>query len=393
MSLAPPIRVLALMESYHNVGPALNLIEFARHAADPPPGFPPVELAIVSFHRRASAEPRPFVAAAREAGLRAYVIRERRRFDWGVGAQLRTIVEEHQPDVLQSHNIKSDFLIRWLGLYRRRPWVAFLHGYTTRDLADRLYTQIDRWPLRRAYRVVVVSRALAETVSRRGVSADRISVLQNAIRPFVPPPPEEVAQVRERFELSETVPLILSVGRLSREKGHAELIAAATLLRDRGAAFRLVLLGDGPERAALERKVASLALQDRVVFAGHRPDVAPFYAAARLFVLPSHSEGSPNVVLESVAAGVPVVATAVGGVPEILEDGQTGVLVAKGQPPELAAAIERLLRDPALCLRLSRQACETILPRHAPEERMRWLIRFYQGVLDAYYRAPAAGTG
>lgn len=392
MSVPVPLRVLALIETYHNLGPALNLLEFARQAAAPPAGLPPVELAVVSFQRGASARPTPLVAAAREAGLRTWVIRERRRYDWSVRHQLRAIVAEYQPDILQSHNVKSHFLIRQLGLYRRHPWVAFAHGYTSRDILDRLYSQIDRWSLRRACRVVAVSRALAETLKRRGVPAGRISILHNAVRPFLPPPPEEVARLREGFGLSDNVPLVLSVGRLSREKGHADLIQAAAVLRDRALEFRLVLLGDGPERAALERQTARLALKDRVLLAGHRTDVASFYAIARLLVLPSHSEGSPNVILESAAAGVPVVATRVGGVPEILEAGRTGLLVERARPLELAAAIESLLKDAALCERLARAARQAVLAGHAPEERLRRLIGFYQGVLEASPRAPAAGA-
>ena len=130
----PPetIRVLALMEASSVGGPPKNLIEFAKRAKEPREGLPRVELAIATF-QRGSGPPNAFVTAARDAGIEVFVLSEKRRFDSAPLAQLRAAVAAFKPDVIQSHNVKSHFFVRRLGLYRQFPWIAFNHGYTNSD--------------------------------------------------------------------------------------------------------------------------------------------------------------------------------------------------------------------------------------------------------------------
>jgi glycosyltransferase involved in cell wall biosynthesis len=146
----------------------------------------------------------------------------------------------------------------------------------------------------------------------------------------------------------------------------------------------VVIVGDGPERESLTRRASELGLAESVIFAGYRSDVRAFYALADLLVLPSHTEGSPNVVLEAMAAGVPVVAMAVGGVPEILIHEQNGLLVPPGKLSEMAAAIERLEGDEQLRSRLSAAARECAATRYLPETYCRTMIAIYQQVLRDY---------
>jgi hypothetical protein len=119
-----PLRVLALLEASTVTGPAKNLMEFARRARHPEGGVPAVEVLIATYLRGAPTEPNPLMRAAQEAGLAVEVIPERRRFDLGVLAQLRALVDRHRPDILQSHHCKSHFLVRLTGLGRTLPWVA-----------------------------------------------------------------------------------------------------------------------------------------------------------------------------------------------------------------------------------------------------------------------------
>jgi glycosyltransferase involved in cell wall biosynthesis len=138
-----------------------------------------------------------------------------------------------------------------------------------------------------------------------------------------------------------------SVGCLAPRKDYATLLDALALLRGRGRDFRVELVGDGPERAALEAHAASLGLSDRVRFLGERPDVDRLLPTMDVFVLSSREEGIPNALLEAMAAGRPSVATAVGGTPEVMRDGETGWIVPPRSPERLAAALEQALDDPA----------------------------------------------
>jgi glycosyltransferase involved in cell wall biosynthesis len=365
------------MESASVGGPAKNLIEFARQAGT-------VDLRIATFQRGAALPPSAFVEAARDAGIPVEVIAERGRFDFGVLPQLRSVVARLGPDIIQTHNVKSHLLVRLAGLRRSIPWIAFHHGYTARDLRDRLYRHFDRLSLPAADHVVTVCRPFAAQIRGYGVPAARISVLHNSVTPYVAPSADLVTATRARFGLAEEVPVILAVGRLSREKGHCDLIDAVARLKQ----VRLVLVGDGPARGRIEKHIRALGLSNSVVLCGHQDDVRPFYAIAAVLALPSHSEGSPNVLLEAMAAGVPVVATAVGGVPEIATDGETALLVPKGDVPAMAEALARVLDEPAFAQAMARRAQPAVLSSCRPEEKSEWIINLYRTVLAQRQRRP-----
>lgn len=340
------LRVLAFVEAATLTGPAKNLLEFARHAAAPRSGGGGAEIRVATFVRRPGTN--AFLQACERAGVAATAIAERRAFDPAVVGEMRRLVAAHHPDIIQTHSLKSHFLVRLAGLDRRYRWVAFHHGYTYTNLKVRAYNQLDRFSLPRAARVVTVCGAFARDLIRRGVPGERILVRHNSVRPFTASSAETVGQLLRELGIPGRAQVLLSVGRLSREKGHADLMRAMTALAPLPCPVRLVLVGEGPERNRLESAARSAGLAGHVVFAGQRSEVAPFYTMADALVLPSHTEGSPNVLLEALAAGLPSVATRVGGVPEIVQDGREALLVAARQPREMAAALRRLLSDPDL---------------------------------------------
>jgi len=174
------------------------------------------------------------------------------------------------------------------------------------------------------------------------------------------------------------------VGRLSTEKGHADLLAALRLLlRDHPQlAIRLILVGDGIERATLERAAAAPDLASSVIFAGQCSNVWPYYSLADVFALPSHSEGSPNALLEAMAAGVPIVACKVGGVPETVEDDRSALLVPPAIPAAMAIALARILENPTLAARLVANASERLASRFSPESRYQALLQVYRSVKE-----------
>ncbi len=220
--------------------------------------------------------------------------------------------------------------------------IAMSHGWTAETRKVRVYECLDRACLRRMDRVVCVSEAQAEKVRRAGVRPDRVSVIRNAVRAErfdrVDPTGREalLAMFPERPER-----VIGSAGRLSPEKGFSILVEAAAIVArsDPGAGF--IHFGDGPLRETIWRRIGELGLERRFILAGHRDDLDRFLPHWDLSVLPSFTEGLPTVVLESYAAGVPVVATAVGGTPEAVADGVDGYLV----PPGDAIALARRILD------------------------------------------------
>jgi glycosyltransferase involved in cell wall biosynthesis len=380
-----PLRVLALIEATTVTGPAKNIIELcrrARHLGAAEGDPPAAQIIVVTFDRSSTADgqaPNAFVEAALAAGVQVEVIKERFRFDTRVLTELAHLVRHRRPDIIQTHMVKSHFLVRFLRLWRGRPWIAFHHGYTSTDLKMEFYNRLDRWSLPKADRVVTVCGAFAEQLTRIGVRREKIVIRHNSVSEISTSSSSETRQLRDRLGLACSERIILAVGRLSREKGHADLFEALGRLRASpdGADVRLVLVGDGPEREALQRIAVAHGLRDRIVFAGHVSDVRPFYTIADLLALPSHSEGSPNVLLEAMAGGLPIVATAVGGVPEIVDHERTGLLVPERDPAAMAAAIKRMLQDRELAARIATSASQVVIERFTPEAYARSIGAIY----------------
>ena len=370
--------MLALIEASSVTGPAKNLIGFARRAR------PEVALSVVTF-RRPSAPDEGLLAALAAADIPAHVIAEGSMGDPRVIPQLRRLVQEEQPDVIQTHNTKSHFLLRTVGRQFRVPWIAFHHGFTNRDWKDRAYNRVARWSLQGAGRVVAVCGAFAADLRASGVPSSRISLRHNFVLPFQAPPPGEVEALRARLAIPAGLPVMLSVGRLSQEKGHADLLEALALLRkaEPAADFRVVIAGEGPERGRLERLRKYLGLDGMVLLPGQQADVRAFYGLANMVALPSHSEGSPNVLLEAMSAGLPIVATNAGGIVEIASDGVTAALVPARDPRAFADALLRLRRDPELASRLA-AAAKNVAARYTPEAYVSAMVEIYRSVLAAY---------
>jgi len=371
------------MESDFVTGPAKNLLEFAKRARQAPDGLPGVDLSTATY-LRGNDDPADngFITAARRACVRMDLIREKARFDLAVIPQIREILETHKPDIVQTHNVKSHFLMRYSGLWREYRWLAFHHGYVTTDAKMRMYNQLDRWSLQKASHLVTVCGPFREQLESRGIPSERITVRHNAVNPFARPSANAVEAARKSIACSRKTPLLVMVSRLSHEKGHIDVLDALAILKRNGVVFHLVVVGEGFERGAIERAREDLGLMEDVTLTGHQDDVRPYLAMAALYLMPSHSEGSPNSLLEAMTAGVPCVASNVGGIPEIMTNESTGLLTPPRDPEALAAAIGRLLSNPALAASLAANAlAET--RRFSPDAYHAALVRIYQTVLDA----------
>jgi glycosyltransferase involved in cell wall biosynthesis len=382
-TIPPNIRILSLIENINVVGHARSIIEIALGAARPRPSLPSLEIIVVGYYRETGDS--AFAKAARDAGLTFFTIREEHRFDTGAIQKLRQIVKQVRPDIIESHNIKSHLFIRLLRLYRHYPWVIWNHGYTATNLRDHVYNQFDRWSLRKAFRAVTVCRPFAEHLLQLGIDGSRITVKPNFATSFAEPLAEEVEFSRRALGIGNEA-IILAVGRLSREKGHADLFHALSILIRLPSIprFRAVVVGDGPERDNLEALASRLGIQDSVVMAGFREDVRPFYRMATMLALPSRTEGSPYVLLEAMMASLPIAATSIGGVPEHIKNGVTGLLVPGCAPSSMAEALKKLLTDQPLRDRLGAAGRLHATNNHSFETYIETLIRFYQETLENY---------
>jgi len=379
------IRLVSLVEAETVTGPMKPLLMFARNIQIPREGCTGILHTVVTTirARRGPLGTNTFLRAAETAGLSVDLIRERFLFDWSVLPQLADCLAARKAQIIETHDFKSHLLIWILKKARRIPnasWIAFHHGYTRMSARVRLYQQLDRLSLRAADRVVTVCTPFVRQLVERGVEPSRIKILVNAIENRARTPQTELLDLRHRLGLRPTDRIVTSVGRLSVEKGHATLLAAYRILCKKleSQDLRLVLVGDGGEMDSL--KAAAQELGECVVFTGHVDDPWPYYCLSDVFVLPSYSEGSPLALFEAMSAGLPIVASAVGGIPETLSDGTSALLVPAGAVGELACALERVLCDSNLAGRLGQGAGE-VAQQFTPERYVRDRVSIYESLL------------
>jgi glycosyltransferase involved in cell wall biosynthesis len=286
-------------------------------------------------------------------------------------------------DLLCSHGYKANVV----GLLAARragvPVITVSHGWTGATWKLRAYEALDRACLRRMDRVVCVSEGQALKVRRAGVRPDRVVVIRNAIRVerFDRPDPADRGRLEAIFPKSPER-IVGSAGRLSPEKGLGVLVDAAAIVIRSQPGVGFVHFGDGPLRESLARRIAELELEGRFVLAGFRTDMDRFIPHWDLSVLPSFTEGLPNVVLESFAARVPVVATAVGGTPEIVEDGVNGYLVPPGDPEALARRIRDILLSEEERRSMGRRGRELVLNEFSFDAKCSQYQRMWADLLE-----------
>ncbi len=377
-----PIKILAFVEADYVTGPAKPLLAFGEQMRNPPIewGLRRVTLSIATFCR-GNTESNAFIDAVRQADIPVHIIRERYRFDLDARRQMRELIDREDPDLIETHSVKSHFLLHSVGR-GNRPWVAFHHGYTTPNLKMRLYNQLDRWTLRSADAVITVCMPFKKDLEDKGVQRERLHVLHNFETPSIAPDATVLARLREEFQLGEA-PVILTMGRMSQEKGHLVLIQALKHLREIRPELDWVLLlvGTGPELESVTQAVAEAGLAARVRFAGQQEHPMRFFHLADILALPSLSEGSPLVVLEALAAGLPIAATAVGGVPEIVTNGESALLTPARDAKAMAGSIATLLEDPIGARMRSDRGLVDLKERFSPEVYMRTLVNLFEKLL------------
>lgn len=385
---------LHLRSSRSLAGPERHLLELLPGLAAR--GFA-VEVALLYRRRPGDPVAHPLVDELAVAGIPGWQIDDADRFGRAAGRALAERLRRGDVAALHGHDPKSNWVIARAqeapghgvepGIGRasiRR--LATLHLYTRRTLPLRLYRRLDLALLRRFDGVVAVTAALAAEVA----GATRCRVIANGIDGERWRARAAAALPALRRELAAlngapAAPLLVAAGRLTRQKGFDLLLEALPALLAEHPGLLLCLAGEGPERAALAAQAGRLELGNRVRFLGERSDLAALFAAADLFVLPSRSEGSPYVLLEALALGLPVVATAVGDVAEMLDSeagsGAPG-LVPPGDAPALAAAIRHRLRSAGESRRRTEPAHAEATGRRSAARMVEETAAFYAEVLQ-----------
>jgi glycosyltransferase involved in cell wall biosynthesis len=294
---------------------------------------------------------------------------------WPPGlTSLAGVLRSFRPDVVHLHDPHAVSA----GLLALRM-VPGARAVATRRVDFPLRGALSRWKYRACGRVIAVSRAIAGVLAQGGLGEDRIRVVYEGVPDR--PPADGGREALRGIGVPEGSPVIGNVAALTEHKDHSSLLRAAARVLEREPRARFVILGEGELRQRLKREAAGLGLGDRCVFAGFRNDLDRLLPAFTLFCLSSRLEGLGTSLLDAMCFGVAVVGTTAGGIPEAVEDGVTGRLVAPGDPAALAAAIEDLLRDEPRRLALGAAGRRRFLDRFTADRMVDESLRVYRELL------------
>lgn len=370
-----PIRVLALRSVDGTGGGAESVLLRTAASLDPKQ----VDLTICCI-RRPDDLAYDFDRRAAALGLNYCEVPQSSLLARGVLPALRRIVIERRIEIVDAQDYKAAFFAFRLGRQLGITPMATLHGWSGHHWRERLvYYPAERLLAASFPLSVAVSGEIRDTLVRWGGRPDRAQVLGNGIDPHdFQRIAATTARIRTSLGIGPHEQVIGAVGRLEWEKRFDVLIAGVARLLPRRPELRLIIVGEGSRKDALQKQLDRLGIADRCRLLGHRSDVRDVYQAMDVFVQSSDHEGSPTVVVEAMAMEVPVVATAVGGTRELVEHGVHGLLVPRRDPAAMAQAIEETLDDrPATARRVAaaRARAENELSFDA---RTRTLERLYR---------------
>jgi glycosyltransferase involved in cell wall biosynthesis len=308
--------------------------------------------------------------------------------------RLARIIRRVRPEILHTHTAKAGAVGRIAAMLAgdaRPPIVVHtFHGHVLRGyfgtLRSRAFALLERWLARSTTCLVAVSPQVRDDLVRLGVArAHKFAVIRLGIEldDRVRAKENGRHETRRMLGIPPDAFTVGWIGRMTGVKRTDDVLLAFRSLRERGVTARLCLVGDGPDRQHVERRAHDLGVMRETLFLGYQDDVAPYFAAFDAFILPSANEGTPVTTIEALAAGKPVVATRVGGVPDVVRDGEDGFLVDPGNVVELAERLAALAHDPALRERMGAAGRARVLPRYAVQRLVEDVDRLYRALLEA----------
>lgn len=372
------INVLDLRDTNKVCGPGKTILETAARI-DPARFHVVVGLLLLD---REDAEQNLYWQACRKRDVHVEAVRLKHQFDPGVVRRTIELVKRHDIHIIHSHDYKTDILAFLVARSYRIPIITTIHGWIVTNWKSRLYIAAGKRVLPYFDQVIAVSPLIQRQLQALGVPPERAPLVYNAIvAENYQADRHEPGFLRRRFDIPVGARVIGNIGRLSPEKGQDVFLRAAARVRARHPDVYFVLVGDGRDRPRLERMVAELGLTERVRFTGHQQDVRPVFQDIDMLALTSYTEGFPNVLLESLCMQRPILATAVGGVPDIVEDGVTGVLVQPGDHEAVASGLCRMLEDGEAARRMLANGYQRVMERFQFGARVARMEALYQELL------------
>lgn len=300
--------------------------------------------------------------------------------------KIYSILKKNSFDIVHTHGYFADIVgipaAKMLGI----PVISTCHGYISKSKSVVIYNIIDRIALKFSNRIIAVSEGIKENLLKNGIRENRIEVIVNAVPVSADPSAfrRDRENRRARYGIIETDFVAGYIGRLSQEKGIKYLLEAAGSLDGSGIPLKVLIIGDGPQRKELEDIVMAKGIEGMVIFAGFQSDIESWLPALDVFILPSLTEGTPMALLEAMSFGIPAIASRVGGVPDVVADGENGILFEAGNSRELIQALKILFNEPSLHGKIGQNAKKTIMNKYNIHSWCRTIEGQYDRLIKEY---------
>lgn len=366
-------RPLMMIDTYDIGGPGKVMLQFFRSG-----GMELCEPHVAAF-RRGPERPWQFREEVQATGVPFHTLPQRFAFDPLVISAAKKVVSDQKINLLVSHGYKAHIVCFALRKMTGLPWVAYSHGWTSENLKIEVYNLIDKWMVRFADRIVPVSESLANRLHLGMRLRQRTEVIANAADLI--DTTQEFLDLRHHYGVLESEVLLGLVGRLSPEKGHRFFLEAFKAIAAIAPNVKALIVGEGQERDAITQYIHQYGLEERIILTGYQKDVSSFHHAFDILVLPSLSEGMPNAALEAMMFTKPVIASNVGGIPEVVVEGETGLLVAAKDPSALAAAMLDLIEDTEKRRAMGLAGKERVIAEFDPRQRVHKVIDMFHALL------------
>ncbi|MGF1547048.1 MAG: glycosyltransferase [Thiotrichales bacterium] len=369
-------RVMTIIDTMNIGGAGKVVLQFLQHA-----DRSRFEHTLCNFRYR-NPHSTEFNDTAQRLGFAPHLFSQSSNIDPSPIVQALRLARAGQFGIVETHGYKANLIGYCLHRLFGLRWVVYLHGWTDESRRMRYYRRLDHFCIRRADRVIGVSPALIETAATLRDDRSGTHLLLNGIDPAnIPGSSATRATVRERLGVAGDDFLIGCFGRLSPEKGQSILLHAIKTLANRR--IKVLFLGDGPDAKLLRELTERENLVDNVFFVSHSATTREYYDAIDLLAIPSLSEGLPFVLLESMALFKPVIASAVGAIPEVIGDGVNGWLFPPGDIAVLANRLHHVIDHPETVPALTRAANETVSARFSARHHAEQLVSIYEALADA----------
>ncbi|MEO5887719.1 MAG: glycosyltransferase family 4 protein [Anaerolineales bacterium] len=315
----------------------------------------------------AALENSPAAIEAERAGLRVFIV-GKNKSHLRILTSLIAVIRQGGFQVLDSQNPQAKFWGSIAAMFTGAALVSTLNSWYgsehgERNLKGQLYKLLELNTNFALDRYVVVSRSICEALIRHGVNADKIDLIHNAVEITRSQNAGNGRDLIHTLDLPSDAIVLVAAGRLTWAKGYEDLISALKLVIDEDKRVYCLIAGEGELRQKLETQIESIGLTKHIILLGHLPrrEVLSLMEAGDIFVMPSRSEGTPIALLEAAALRKPILATSVGGIPELLKDGDECLLVPPSDLPKFAAGIRKLIQDEDLAGRLAENAHRRVL--------------------------------